>query len=628
MIIIKNMAIKKKLILFLVFFFIFFFPFFVLARENDSFSEMANQGNIRTCLKAQSEKVKQDGWKSVTGTIRLTGECLSKSGCQIWQCNTNNKEIEENSKILEKCDKKDIKVRPAQCDDPEKVQKLRDKIAKSVEAKPGCKDITSSIVSQSKNYLKDVFSLFTNVFAVGPTAQGGKVSYGPVNTVVAGNFIPHVNYTFYAIGEANPVNEETGKGVDQGSDSSLKQSTVEFSFEKKEGAEKDCVAISWDPYGRVFDAVSLEPMSDIKVTLIDANTGKPVNQQFENNFDITNLRGVYNILVEKEGFYKIDVEPPQTHIFTNDLSKLSSAYSEIYSDIYKKDDVYEEKKGVPTHHDIPLIPKGLPYTQAVAEVLEGSLRQVDMGSFVNYSGKVTFPKAKVCLVGKESKKVIDCVNADKFGNFVINIKKSFIPYEKLLIVVEKVDLTKPIIKNNNVDFTKIDFENTPSFEPIFNYLEGYAYESNNKIIPYAKVLIKLKMNDKVFYQTTGDNNGFLKIDKKNLPFFEYYLEFIDPKTSVKVTKTTSNFFSENKIYIDKNGLKLIEEFKITPKLTPTKNLSSTSNRFDNGNNTQTNVLTKEKEVKNNKLYLSVLILFFLIFILFFVLFYFYLKNKI
>jgi len=623
------MFIKKNLVLFLVFFFIFFFPFFVLAQQNDSFSEMANQGNIRTCLKAKSEKVKQDGWKNVTGTIRLTGECLSKSGCQIWQCNTNNKEIEENSGILEKCDKKDIKVRPAQCDDPEKVQKLRDKIAKSVEVKPGCKNITSSIVSQNKNHLKDVFSFFTNVFAVGSTADEGRVSYGPVNTVVSGNFIPHVDYNFYAIGEANSTTEETGNGPAEGNDSSQKLSTIEFTFENTEGLKKDCATISWDPYGRVFDAVSLEPMSDIKVTLIDANTGKPVNQQFENNFDITNLRGVYNILVEKEGFYKIDVEPPQTHIFTNDLSKLSSAYSEIYSDIYKKDDVYEEKKGIPTHHDIPLVPIGAPYTEAVAEVIEGSLRQVDMGNFVNYSGKVTFPKAKVCLVGKESRKVIDCTNADKLGSFIINIKKSFIPYERLLIVVEKVDLTKPIIKNNNVDLTKIDFENVPGFEPILNYIEGYSYDNNNKIIPDAKVLVKFKTNDKIFYQTNADKNGFLKIDKKNLPFFEYYLEFIDPKTSVEITKTTSEFFSDNKTYITKNGLKLIEESNFVAKLTPTKNLQNNKLKdvINNLNSFSTNENLFKNKQDNSKLYLFVLILFFLILIFVFVLVYFYLKNK-
>jgi len=622
------MFIKKNLVLFLVFFFIFFFPFFVLAQQNDSFSEMAAQGNIRTCLQATADNVNQDRWKSVNGTLKLTGQCLSKTGCQIWQCNTNNKEIEQDKALIEKCKKK------GECGNmspEEKIKLLEEKIAKSIEVEPGCKNVTSSVVAKNKdnNIFKHTFNLLKNVLAIETQGDGGSVPYGTINANVSGSFIPHVDYNFYAVGKANPTTEETGNGPIEGNDSSQKLSTIEFTFENTEGLKKDCAAISWDPYGRVFDAVSLEPMSDIKVTLIDANTGKPANQQFENNFDITNLRGVYNILVEKEGFYKIDVEPPQTHIFTNDLSKLSSAYSEIYSDIYKKDDVYEEKKGIPTHHDIPLVPIGAPYIKAVAEVIEGSLRQVDMGNFVNYSGKVTFPKAKVCLVGKESRKVIDCTNADKLGSFIINIKKSFIPYERLLIVVEKVDLTKPIIKNNNVDLTKIDFENIPGFEPILNYIEGYSYDNNNKIIPDAKVLVKFKTNDKIFYQTNADKNGFLKIDKKNLPFFEYYLEFIDPKTSVEITKTTSEFFSDNKTYITKNGLKLIEESNFVAKLTPTKNLQNNKLKdvINNLNSFSTNENLFKNKQDNSKLYLFILILFFLILVFVFVLVYFYLKNK-
>jgi len=527
LIFIKN--IKNLLLIYLTIFLLSFS--LVIAQDNTGLLSMADQGKIRTCLTATADNVDQNGWKNVNGTIKLNGQCLSESGCEIWQCNSDNKEIAEDEALLQKCK---TNSQLAGCSNPEKIKELEEKIVKSVQVQPGChKDETV-------------------------------VPYGAINTSITGKFIPHVDYNFYAIGEANPVTEDTGKGGIEANDNSQKLGTVKFSFGNTEGSQQDCVAISWDPYGRVFDAVSLEPISDVRVTLIDADSKKPVVQQFESNFDITDLKGLYNILVEKEGRYRLDVETPSSHIFSSNFN-LNPKYSEIYADIYLGG-VYQEKIGVPTHHDIPLVPKGSPYTGAVAEVVEGSLNQVDMGTFVNYSGQVTFPKAKVCLIDSQKNQVVgECVSADKYGKFKISVDKKNIPNNFLKIQVSKVSLiyTDKAQQQTNIKESLINRE--VGFQPILNYVEGYVYDEKNNIIPLTKVVVRLKMNNKIFSQTTADKNGFIKIESEKLPFFEYYLEFSDSKNSRIIRRSTSKFVEMNKSYLEDKNLNLISVIKNNPK---------------------------------------------------------------
>jgi hypothetical protein len=549
LIFIKN--IKNLLLIYLTIFLLSFS--LVIAQDNADFLNMASQGKIRTCLTATADNVDQNGWKNVNGTIKLKGQCLSQSGCEIWQCNSDNKEIAEDEALVQKCK---TNSQSAGCSNPEKIKELEAKIAKSVQVQPGC-------------HKDEVF-----------------VPYGTVNTSITGEFIPHVDYNFYAIGKANPVTKDTGKGGIEANDNSQKLSAVKFSFENTKGSQQDCVAISWDPYGRVFDAVSLEPISDVRVTLIDADSEKPAVQQFESNFDITDLKGLYNILVEKEGRYRLDVDAPSSHIFSSNFN-LNPKYSEIYSDIYLGG-VYQEKTGVPTHHDIPLVPKGSPYTGAVAEVVEGSLNQTDMGTFVNYSGQVTFPKAKVCLIDSQKNQVVgECVSADKYGKFEISVDKKNIPNNFLNIQVSKVSL---IDTNNAQQQTNINSE--VGFQPILNYVEGYVYDEKNNIAPLTKVVVKLKMNNKIFSQTTADKNGFIKIESDKLPFFEYYFEFINPITGEKITSSTSEFVSKNKIYLDSGKINLMKATKedqpiINPTTGELNNIISRPKK-----NNQTSPLTK------------------------------------
>ena len=274
------------------------------------------------------------------------------------------------------------------------------------------------------------------------------VAAGTVNVTVTGIFENHTRHKFYAIGDA-PIIIEPGKGGIEAENKTQQVGQVSnFEFSQTQGSDQECVGVYWDPFGRVFDAVSLEPISGVNVSLFQSPSRRlallPINPA------LTDKAGIYNILVDTEDDYYLNVTVPATHSFTENVD-LNPRYGLVYSHIYSPGEVFHEKslpQSIPEdfdfgpyHHDIPLQPKGEPYRQAVAEVIEDSLNQADMGSFVNYSGRVTFPMAQVCLVG-ETSGVVDCVNADKYGNFRLNVDKLSIPQEFMEIKVEKVNLTK------------------------------------------------------------------------------------------------------------------------------------------------------------------------------------------
>ena len=274
------------------------------------------------------------------------------------------------------------------------------------------------------------------------------VAAGPVKVTVKGPFRDHVGHSFFAIGDA-PIVTGTGEGGVEAENQTQQVGQVSnFEFPQTQGSAQKCASVYWDPFGRVFDAVSLEPMSGVSVSLFQSSSRGLV--LVPNNPAFTDEAGVYNILINTEDNYFLTAAPPATHLFTENFT-LDPNYSRVYANIYKPGEVFYEAV-LPTvipedfdfssyHHDIPLQPKGEPYRGAVAEVIEETLTQMDLNDFVSYSGRVTYPLAQVCLVG-ETSGVITCSKADKYGTFNISVNKLSLPQEFIEVKVEKVDLTE------------------------------------------------------------------------------------------------------------------------------------------------------------------------------------------
>ncbi|MFA6532455.1 MAG: carboxypeptidase-like regulatory domain-containing protein [Patescibacteria group bacterium] len=613
--------------------FLILLPIFVQAEKITNINSIMDQGSTRTCLHGkpdgpikQPNKSKQIAY----ATLNLDGQCIAGSaGCEIWLHNSENMDIDVNERILKDC--KNGSTRNY-CNDTTHEE---DELAAQVDVKPGWTQVTDFTFLSSKPG-ETIIAIGDgnkkgNVFA----AEPGTVPNGDVKIQVSSKYAAHVNWSYYAIGDGQTLPTEMGAGAgtpvdDQNPSQQLGTvnnvgPTINLT---QEGLQEDCVTFYWDPYGRVFDSQSLEPMSGIRVNLLD-DKGKPavIDGPFP-NYGITKIdNGIYNILVSKEADYQMSVNSPATHLFTRNVT-LHPNYSTIYSDIYLPGDIFHEVP-IPVnppkdfdfskyHHDIPLVAKGTPYIMPVEDVfvIKSSVISTDMGSFVNFKGRVTFPRAKVCLVGKETKKVYgNCVNGDKYGNFTINIDKNKIAQEYLYIIAEKVNLTLPIIKSNNIDISKINFqdENLTGYEPILNYVEGYAYDDAGKAMPKAKITVKLIDSDTVFYTTTADDTGFFTIYGKNLPFPEYYFEISDGKGGAPKVVTTSKFIETNKSYLESEKLNLMNSTKNNqPIINPATGQLNEIEKNINKTNSKEAIANTIKNIINSKFIFVLLILVLLV----------------
>ena len=546
-----------------------------LAEYGSVTHELAAQGTVRTCLSAKVGTIPYEGPK-YTRTINITlkGTCGSASGCQCVVCNGENANAAAAKKSNEEvCSRKEEEqscpnsVRAAgKCDDKwskrqvNSCKRLQGEIGATASVKAGCKPC--NIVSK-KNVL-------------GATTGTNVLPPGPVDVEVRELAYIHTPYDFTAVGDLPAVTtgEDLGQGeaVVSGDDKSQKLGLVNFFSEvfntSVEDLKTQCKSISWDPYGRVFDAQSLEPLAYSEVTLLDNLTKLPVEMKYNLNNDYTGNDGVFNILVEKEGEYQLTVDPLTNHQFIKNPT-LSPNWSKIYSDLYSPGLSFFEKTGITTHHDVALQSKGEPYRDAVAEVVPGTLKSENFDKAIVYRGRETFPMAKVCLVEEGTGKIVDkCVNANNIGLFTLSIDKNKVPQKKLILKLKKVDLNDPNLYKNNQKVETLQINSLPSgagiqdyvFEPILSHIEGYAYDGKGMIMAKANVAVKLKMNDQIFYETTTDDSGFFTIYTNSLPYVEYYLEFTG-KDQEKITQTTSEFVKKNEAYIKNEKLDLMKATK-------------------------------------------------------------------
>jgi hypothetical protein len=408
------------------------------------------------------------------------------------------------------------------------------------------------------------------------------------------NVVVHTEYHFYVAHRAEPL----GAGVDE-QNTTQQQGQANLIFL---GGAETCTAINWDPYGRIFDSVSLEPLGEgqATVTLLDENGNKSLNTLA--NDVLIDQMGKYNIFINKDGKYKLNVTPKTQHLFT--FVEPDARYKDLYSFIYRVGDpAFVEKAASPKRVDIPLKPKGLPYSRAPDYI---SREYVDVWfegeSFTKIALRTIHPRTiiKVMVDGVELTE--DGAGrpltktSDKEGYWLALIKKEALSQKGFNIELIKNPKYYPLAKNSgssnnyltqltdkiiSLFFKKVSAQQsvkiddgTPSdskktvikFEPILDYIEGYAYDSEKKVIPKAKVNVKLKMNDKIYYSTFADDSGFFTIYPRNLPPYEVYLEFINPETKKTTIQTTSEFVKVNQPYLDSEKINLMQATKQNQKI--------------------------------------------------------------
>ena len=148
------------------------------------------------------------------------------------------------------------------------------------------------------------------------------------------------------------------------------------------------------------------------------------------------------------------------------------------------------------------------------------------------------------------------------------------------------------------------------FEPILNYVEGYAYDSAGKVLPNTTVSVYLEFSKKPYYQTVADDKGFYKISSEFLPSMPYHLSYASTDGQI-IPTTNSKFIAQNKVMITESDIK-INQFKNSQGevVTPSQNSKNPTNSTTNSQVAKTS--KQLTSIFANKNYSQIIILGFVI----------------
>ncbi|MBI3366378.1 carboxypeptidase regulatory-like domain-containing protein, partial [Candidatus Roizmanbacteria bacterium] len=445
-----------------------------------------------------------------------------------------------------------------------------------------------------------VFNVITINGGSKKQSKGGKIT--ATANVGGANVVGTGGYTFYGVMVMRPndLTNQPGLGAEQ-------QGT--FNFTGKQDLSK-CVKISWthyDPFGIVFDSQSLEPLSNVAVTILD-NKKKKLSLIGFPNPQITRADGIFNFLVEP-GDYYLEINPmPSGYQFIQSPA-INVNYSKIYHQadggvsIYKPNEVIreiidtpdEQVNGVPDpeRRDIPLDPgKNPPFTTSPVIMGYGVTRHEEQ---TEIEGKVSHPFTTITIL--QANEIIASQEADREGFFDILVDNTRIHQDLAMTLrLTKKDLTgnlgrnlltpNHLVQRDIVSYFTSLF--SPSYlkfdvraenlqlgrfkiiQPIFALLKGYAYDKIGRTVSNADVSVKLAMTNSTYYKTKADQNGYFDVPPENLPIFNYDVSVSSPFLPAPVTYSTSEFAKANKIYLASNTINLM-------KITTNKKTKSSNN---------------------------------------------------
>jgi len=397
---------------------------------------------------------------------------------------------------------------------------------------------------------------------------------GEVTATVESAYPRSVGHAFFGVYQG-------GLQEGQGAASSIQYGKPSFSQDVQK-----CISVHWDPEGRVFDAKSLEPLPGARVRLfIEKNNNKELAVNIPGlNPDITtNTDGQFRFYVPKGTYYMQPSKPG--YQFPVDMDEIHRNYSKAYycdpeinKPIYNKEyPIVENNKLI--HCDIPLDPGTNSPFQSNPEILTYGYMAVPGYAMTRFVGTVTHPFTRILLIGEKTGKEYERIEADKTGKWEEIINNNKLPQDEgLRPVLIKFDLiTGRYVSEEGI---KVKIKNLVQsifprqtlaqtryitkgivFDPIPRYLEGYARDQKGQAIPFAKVMVKSQMSGGIFFQTTADKNGFFSISSRNLPIFNYYLEFLPPNSLTPIKLTTAEFARINKSYLAENQVNLMTATK-------------------------------------------------------------------
>ena len=346
--------------------------------------------------------------------------------------------------------------------------------------------------------------------------------------------LPETGHTFFGVGVTQPII------LGEGNWPTLQLGTFYFPNSSESCTES---MMRWDPYGRIFDSGSLEPIPGVSVTLFSKinNAFSPVNLPGLTNPQQTQSHGVFNFVVP-DGTYSLS---PQisTHTFPNSPDKLNPNYNRAYFDIYRGGEIVQQ--GFIQHRDIPMDPNGAPVILP-AKILDYNILLDKLNSKLIISGSVSHPLSKIRVFSGDQ--FLKQITSTKFGVFTITLDNARIDHSlPIRLDVIKTDLNNPqaSLQNMLAKFFSPVFaqneESSVSILPIMNNIDGYAFDSEGNTVPNATVTIFLQNSTQPFYSLKADSIGYFSIPSQFLPPLPYFIQVKSPIG--KITNLQSTEFA-------------------------------------------------------------------------------------
>ncbi len=363
-------------------------------------------------------------------------------------------------------------------------------------------------------------------------------------------------------------------------------------FNIKVGVETHCVTISWtetkrifDPYGRVFDAISLEPITDAQVVIYDSQKRQIPNRPGVVNPQIVNKAAWFVYLVP-DGTYYLSASRSSLSfpVDAATIARLNGAQA-IYSDLYAGEPIVQSG-GIIQHRDIPLMPADpLRPTNTRPEFASTRITRYQVLKKVYHLifGQVSHPFSFVSarFSGRELAKV----QSDKFGNFELRLVNDELDVQQPVeLIAEKVSLTSlrttsikapwwnifsfiPSVRAQNTNTTSYP----EKVYPLPNFIQGKITLPAGKIPPGTKVelFIPGMMNDRVATTTTVRDDGTISVDSRSVPPLQFEMRVVDAKGNELKSYSPHAFVAENKSYLVQKKVNLLAVQKTAADFTTT-----------------------------------------------------------
>lgn len=404
-----------------------------------------------------------------------------------------------------------------------------------------------------------------------------------------------------------------------------------------EQRSQSCRGTPYDPEGRVFDALTLEPLpqADVYVKQLKEGGNRLMPSDFSSevasaahlnisNPYTTSIIGYFNFLLIPEQYYRLEASKSGYSMMKKaDVSKLPTNAAKIYFDdktgrtayFFEDSDAFYQGTEL-LRFDIPLMPNsGVGQTSPI-EILTKNETQSPDGRYIIFEGQVTHPFAKATAqVCSDDPKV--CNNPqvftsqnggpDEMGNFSIQLDQSLLQAgQKFELSFEAVNLASATIVKKEDIFDKIiswmhktifgevqaqestNRVTVESIQPIISYIEGFAYDTDGNLMPNATVSLYVDFMDQPVYYTTANENGYYKITSENIPNSKYVIKYTSVEDPEKEsTITTSQFTKQNEEF---HTIEEIDPYilvtnttdprrTVTPSYVPPAKISAVPNEF-------------------------------------------------